>query len=231
MTSVFTGNESAWYESMPGAFSITRYENEKEWNKERLRHISASEAADVIGVGFSDNVSLWERKCGIKEAAEFSEATKQLMQRGSDAEAHIRELFAIDNGIDNMHDGTLTLITSRANPFMTCTLDAWYGSKQGATILEVKRSESSKTFGDGLPMKYRAQLIHQMYVTGIKHAVLCAYIRTAYSRTNDALVRTFRLEADDDDVMYDMEKLVEAEIVFWDNVKRKERPAKIIPWI
>jgi len=70
-----------------------------------------------------------------------------------------------------------------------------------------------------------------MYVTGIKHAVLCAYIRTAYSRTNDALVRTFRLEADDDDVMYDMEKLVDAEIVFWDNVKRKERPAKILPMI
>ena len=204
---------------------------ENDWLERRRKHISASDAACVIGIGFKSNVELWEEKTGMPISQSHSPQIQKLMQKGTEAESHIRELYAIDHDIEEIYDGTLVLCESKSHPFMSCTLDAWFIDADGeACILEIKRSEHAKMFSrEEYPLKYRAQILHQMMVTGIHKAVLCPYVYwTDSDGYGHSYMNEYRIDSSDDKVKYDMEILLEKEKEFWDYVERKERPPKII---
>lgn len=223
--------QDRWEKWMGSHCTFSKFRAEDEWREARRKHISASDAACVIGMGFKTNVELWEEKT---RTAKFKEPSKQiqiLMQKGKEAESHIRELFAIDHDIEEIYDGTLVLCESKVHPFMSCTLDAWFIDSDGSPcILEIKRSEQKKMFTNTeYPMKYRAQMIHQMMVTGIRKSILCPYIHWKDSEGDShTSINSYLISMDDPLVERDANILFEKEKMFWENVQGRRRPARII---
>lgn len=212
--------------------------SEEAWLRERQNYICASEAANLIGVGFRDNVSVWEDKIGIGKPIEQNE----LMEKGKKAEAHIRDLWAIDHEVE-VYDGThvvcvrTDMLDVNGNSFMSATLDGWFIDSDGEPcILEIKRSESPKVFlKDECPQRYTAQIFHQMAVTGFKKACLVAHICWAENYSAKELLSTRReywFDGNDDTISRDINLLTDIEKKFWHKyVLTKTRPPKLLPAI
>lgn len=224
-----------WTEAMPRCLFIP-HATDDEWKKTRCRYICASDTANILGCGFRDNVSVWQDKMGVGKF-DPSPAVAELMEKGRNAEEHIRELFAIDRSIDRMYDGTRVMIVNKdikdknGNPFMACTLDAWAKDSIGNLIVEIKRSESPKQFGDEMPMKYRAQVLKQMIVTGIERAVLVAHISYIKPEgTRSCYTKEYWIGANDIGVKNDMDGIVKEETDFWNRyVIERRKPPRIMP--
>lgn len=220
---------------------LRTFSDRRKWLEERVSYLCASETASVIGCGFNDNVWLWKKKTGLTPAVDdiSDPEVVRKMEAGSESESHIRELFAIDHDC-TVTDGTGILIINQEHkgkdgkPFMACTLDAVCEDvTRSPFILEIKRSESPKLFGDTPPMKYRAQVIKQMIVTGIRRACLVARIvwrdRGGFVHVNE---KEYWFNADDIGVSNDMEQLIKVETDFWnDYVLERKEPPLILPSI
>lgn len=231
--------EDVWKPVMRNC-SIHLFGSDELWKRARRQYLCASETASVLGIGFRSALSIWKEKVLGECDFEPSPALEDLMARGSKAEAHIRELFAIDHGFDKVYDGTHALIVNNmimsdsGNPFMACTLDAWAHDATGEPlIIEIKRSESPKMFGETPPPKYYAQVLKQMIVTGIRRAWLVAHVSYFMpDGRHKAYFAEYLISADDESVENDMRGIVEKERRFWsDCVEKKKRPATVIPWM
>lgn len=65
------------------------------WLEGRKNHIGGSEASACVGMNpYKDNVTLWEEKMGLVIPEDISD--KDYVQYGTEAEAHLRVLFAMD---------------------------------------------------------------------------------------------------------------------------------------
>ena len=229
-----------WNQSKPFGDGkvILSCNDEADWKEQRKKYLCASEAACVLGIGFQDNIWVWEQKTGRGKEPKFSDQALALMDRGKRNEPLSREQWAIDTGIE-VFDGTLKLIINtdildaNGNPFLACTLDAIGKRVDGVLYdIELKRGESIKVFADpvNMPDKYRAQVLHQMIVTGLQDAVLVARIVWWESDGRHVVERQYWLHASDPDTKYDMEQLVEAERKFWNKyVLTGVRPARLLP--
>lgn len=229
-----------WNQSKPfgNGKVVVSCNDEADWKKQRKKYLCASEAACVLGIGFQDNIWLWEQKTGRGSEPKFSEQALALMDRGKRNEALSREQWSIDTNHE-VYDGTMKLIVNadildaNGNPFLACTLDAVGKCDVGLYDIELKRGESIKVFSDpvNMPDKYRAQVLHQMIVTGLQHAVLVARVVWFESDCKRHVVeREYWLHADDPDTKYDMEQLLEAERKFWNKyVLTGVRPARLLP--
>lgn len=215
--------------------------SEERWREERKKYLCASEAACVIGIGFKDNVQLWEQKTNPNyEPEPNTPSVESLMAKGTANEPLSKRQWEIDTG-HKVYDGTQVLCINQSildkngKPFLACTLDA-VGCDTNTWQLydiELKRSESMKMFSDpvNMPDKYRAQVLHQMLVTGLPRALLVARIVWVdTSGRRHVVERDYWLDADDPNVKYDMEKLLEVETKFWnENVLTGVRPSRILP--
>lgn len=211
------------------------YGSREAWLYSRRRYICASDTACVLGFGFKSRTEIWEAKSG-KNMSQCPDS--DAMRKGRESEDYIKALYAIDNDIP-IHDGTDVLVIdlenkdSKGEPFMAATLDGW-GLKDGEPFaLEIKRSESPMQFRNGPPLKYRAQCLKQMIVTGFRRAVLLARIcPNEWNNMNGAYEKTFEFSADDPDVEYDMQMIIEEERRFWEEyVLTGKRPPDMLPRI
>ena len=223
-----------------GRCSIIECKNEHEWKCLRKGYITASESACIIGIGFKSNVWVWEEKVGINHVGNpESVASLALMNRGSVNEPLSRQQWANETGHEVI-DGTLKLITNNSildkfgRPFLACTLDAvGIDNENNPYIIELKYCENAFVYRNGLPPKYRCQMIKQMIVTGLHKAVLVARIVWFDNAgTRHVSEHEYWLSDDDPDVKYDMENIIAIETSFWNkNVLDKIRPAKVLPEI
>lgn len=211
------------------------FNTREDWLKTRKMYICGSDAASVIGIGFKTNIELFEDKTSseIKDIE-----PNELMIKGSISEKYIRELYGIDHDCD-VYDGTGILLVNTRDivngfPFMACTLDAICVDRNTGelSILEIKRSEYT-IYEDEMPLKYRAQVLHQMYVTGIYNSILKA--RCIYGRREDGTIKViekeYPLSMYDDSAKYDMKILKDKEEEFFNRINEKKRPARILPSI
>lgn len=224
-----------------GRCSIIECKNEHEWKSLRKGYLTASESACIIGIGFKSNVWVWEEKTGAihTEKSNESEASLALMNRGSVNEPLSRQQWENETG-HQVIDGTLKLIVNNAildkfgRPFLACTLDAVGIDKEdNPYIIELKYCENAFVYRNGLPPKYRCQMIKQMIVTGLHRAVLVARIVWFdNSGTRHVSEHEYWLSDEDPDVKYDMENIIAIETLFWNrNVLDNIRPAKVLPEI
>lgn len=97
---------------------------------------------------------------------------------GMMSEARIRELFSIETKKDVV-DCTGMLMVSNSVCVMSCTLDAIVlEDNRRPTILEIKSMSSMTGWeGDTIPEYYLIQILHQMFVTGFRKAILLARFR------------------------------------------------------
>lgn len=71
------------------------FPSRKEWLKGRKGHIGGSDASACVGMNpYKDNVQLWEEKMGLAFPEDISD--RDYVQYGTEAEAHLRALFAMD---------------------------------------------------------------------------------------------------------------------------------------
>lgn len=216
---------------------ITSHE---QWLELRHSGLGASEAAAVIGQSpWLDNVELWRRKTGRSAAHDIS--NNEAVAYGHEAEAPIRELFALDyaDRYEVSYGGAFDLVRHPEYPFIFCTLDGRLQEigtgRKG--VLEIKTTsivrslQKEKWWGpDGpcLPQQYYSQLIHQLLVTGFDTAVLHAQLKYNYGDDIRSERRTYFIEREE--VKNDIEYLLEQEIKFWNEYVLADRePPLILP--
>jgi len=139
------------------------------WADFRAKGIGASDAPAVLGeCDFKTRFQLWELKTGKREP----EATNYAMQRGIDAERKIRALYELRTGID----AEPLLGEHQDYDFMRASFDGF--NKEENIIIEFKYPSKEKhllaTRGI-VPLTYKAQLQHQLFVSGAKRVDYVSY--------------------------------------------------------
>lgn len=215
-----------------GCFDIEMFPDREHWLIGRRSHLGASDAAAVLGMSpWKTEAELWKEKRASPDPDEESNSNPDI-ERGRKSEEHIRELFAIENGLD-VYDGTNIMLVSRDRPFMSCTLDGCFDDADGRpTVLEIKsvrHGSGGEWSGDTCPQHYFCQLLHQLYVTGWDRAMLLV----RFARSEDwqkAYERLYVVEREE--VEEQIDRLVSKEERFWkDNVVGGRRPAVRMPAI
>ena len=207
------------------------------WLRVRQKGIGASEAAAVIGRSpWLDNVELWRRKTGRTQAPDIS--NNEAVAYGHVAEAHIRELFALDYpGYEVTYGGSFDLVRHPEHPFILATLDGRLLEKDTGRhgVLEIKTTnivrsmQKEKWWGpDGpcIPDQYYCQVCHQLLATGWDFAVLHAQLKYHYGDDIRSERRTYFIERDE--VQEDIAYLLEAELDFWNNYVLADKPPSLI---
>lgn len=208
-------------------------ENKEEWLKCRFKGLGGSDAGAVIGVNkYKTNVELWEEKTGIKKKEFISNAA---IEYGKSAEKYIREMFLLDNPKYSCEYHEYRMYAQEKIPFLYATLDGELTDDFGRKgVLEIKtttirNSSQWSEWDNRIPDMYYAQVLHQLWATGWEYVIVRAYIRYEKDGEFRAMVKDYHINRND--VRADISALIAAEIKFWDCVRKKEKPALILPEI
>lgn len=209
--------------------------NDAQWLKERLKGIGGSEAAAIVGKNpYLNNQELWEIKTGRKAHEDIS--NKACVQYGKEAEAPLRELFALDHPEYEVRYREYDLIRNPEHPFILATLDGQLVDKETGRlgILEIKtteilRSMQKEKWSGGIPDNYFIQVLWQMLATGYEFACLKAQLKFNYNGDLRTECRHYYLDRKDfeEDIRHLQAKAIE----FWKCVEEDRRPALILPEI
>ena len=215
----------------------------EEWKKARQNGIGASEAACILGLNpWKSNVQLWEEKVGIATPPDLD--GKPVVEYGKAAEAHLRELFALDHPQYNVYYDEFGLVANIPEyPWLFATLDGELDElydcekqhrhlvvRKGVleiTPTEIQRAGDWKKWDNQIPDYYYVQVLHQLLATWYDFAILKAQIKWHKDGEMQLTTRHYRIERAL--VLEDMEHLLKEEIKFWECVTSKTRPPLILP--
>lgn len=206
-----------------------------DWLKERLNGIGASDAAAVIGVSpYISNEELWEIKTGRKIPDDIGD--KPYVKFGTEAEKHIRALFALDNPQYRVGYEEFKITRNPDHPFLFATLDGWLTDEHRRTgvweckTTEILRANQWAEWTDGIPDHYYVQVLHQLLATGYDFAVLTVRIKhTDRSGKKKSVTQDYHIERQT--VTDDLDFLLKEEIKFWELVQADRRPPLMLPQI
>ena len=191
--------------------------NHEQWKELRRASIGGSDAGAIVGMNkWASPLTVYLDKKG-KTAFEGNVATR----RGSWLEAPIRQRCKEELGM--IVEEVSFMFYSNDYSFMSANIDGLvYTDKKkeiagvevvGLGGLEIKTSERGEGFDDNeLPDSYYAQVQHYMAVLQLPYFILSAYIISKDELKHYVIKR--------DDVF--IEKLVEAEKVFWQEYIEKD---------
>jgi putative phage-type endonuclease len=160
---------------------LVQFQSDAEWLEGRRASIGSSDAATVLGFGYSGSslYALWaEKTLGYEK--EHSQSLLKTFARGKLAEPYIAGLLRLDHGIDVQFDPPHSFRRSKTLPFLTASLDAWAMIDGEPVVLEFKNvsawvgSTEFDVRAGKAPLKYTIQLQHQMAVTGWQRGLLVA---------------------------------------------------------
>lgn len=204
------------------------------WLEGRKNHIGGSEASACVGMNpYKDNVTLWEEKMGLVIPEDISD--KDYVQYGTEAEAHLRVLFAMDFPEYRVSYEENNMFLNSDYPWMHASLDGELVDNQGRHgILEIKttnilQSMQREKWHGRIPDNYFCQVLHYLAVTGYDFAVLKAQLKSEWGGELRITTKHYFIERKD--VVEDIRYLVEAEKKFWDCVTSGRRPDFILPAI
>lgn len=207
------------------------YPNREEWLKGRINSIGASEVASVLGVGFLSALELWKIKTKATTPKDLSDNPR--VKYGSDAEEHLRALFALKNNDKYIVSyNPYRVYFHEQYEFLSCTLDGELTKISDSTkgVWECKtvfiNSKKQLDEWDGrLPDRYYVQVLEQLSITGYKFAILT--VELVYPEGNSE-IRNFEIDRDEqveNDIEYVRNEVVE---VWQKYVKTgKQPPTKI----
>ena len=219
------------------------FSSREEWMKARKNHIGGSDASACVGMNpYKDNVQLWEEKMGLVIPEDISE--KSYVKYGTEAEIHLRALFALDYPQYEVHYEENNMFINSDYPWMHASLDGELVEKvlseDGVEvvtkhgILEIKttnilQSMQKEKWNDRIPDNYYIQILHYLAVTGWDFVVLKAQLKSEWNGEVRLTTRHYRINRDE--VLEDIEYLIEAERRFWNCVVTGTRPNLILPTI
>lgn len=206
----------------------------EDWLQGRKNHIGGSDAAACVGMNpYKDNVQLWEEKMGLVLPEDISD--KGYVRYGTEAEKHLRALFALDHPEYKVSYDEDNMFTNSAYPWMHASLDGELVDENGRHgILEIKTtnilqsSQWEKWKGD-IPDNYFWQVLHYLAVTEWDFAVLRAQIKSQGNGRMNIQIRDYPIERKD--MESDIRYLIDAERNLWECVQSGQRPNLILPVI
>ena len=207
------------------------YPNREEWLKGRINSLGASEVASVLGMGFQTPIELWEIKTGKVKPKDLSANDK--VAYGTDAEAHLRALFALkNNGKYLIEYNPYRVYNHEKYQYLTATLDGELtrlaDNEKGVWECKTVWVLSSKILNDWsgkVPNKYYIQVCEQLAITGYSFAVIT--VELIFPDGNSE-TRNYTIERNEQ-VEHDIQH-VETEAVKWWNeyvILKKKPPIRL----
>ena len=212
---------------------MTVLKNREEWLQNRFKGIGGSEASAIVGMNpYMDNIKLWNIKTGQIVPEDISD--KPYVQYGTNAEEHLRALFALDFPQYKVEYVDNNSYFNDKYPFALASLDGTLIEKETGRkgILEIKTTEilqsmQKEKWKDRIPDNYYIQVLHYMLVTEYEFAVLKAQLKTVFEGIPYLQTKHYFIERKDveDDIQY----LANEELKFWKMVQERKQPALILP--
>ena len=165
--------------------ALKKLKDREEWLKNRSR-IGGSDASAIVGMNpYRTNIELWKIKTGQLEAEDISE--KPYVKYGTQAEEHIRALFALDFPEYKVKYLENNMWLNDKYPFAHASLDGWLEDEEGRKgILEIKttnilQSMQKEKWNHRIPDNYYIQILHYLMVTEFEFAVLVAQLKSEFN--------------------------------------------------
>lgn len=231
------------------------YNNEEEWHYLRSLGIGGSSVSTIMGVNKYESITdLWLEKTKQKERKNLD--GNKLVEYGSKAEEHIRELFKLNyENFYVFHSNEMLVhdeyefIRGNLDGEIECLedieIDGTLIKKGQKGVLEIKTSlirnasmkkewgewryydeYSSSKFIPKIPENYFYQCLYYLLITGYDFVVLHAELRSTSNRFSAERV-TYAFSRED--VEHLLEPMKQEVIKFWnENVIEGKRPAVVI---
>ena len=213
--------------------NMTVLSSTEDWLQHRSR-IGGSDAAAIVGMNpYKNNVELWQIKTGQLIPEDISE--KPYVKYGTEAEEHIRSLFALDFPQYEVEYIENNMYLNDKYPFAHASLDGWLTDQDGRKgILEIKttnilQSMQKEKWNHRIPDNYYIQVLHYMMVTEFDFAVLVAQLKSEFKGEVYKQVKHYKIERAD--VEEDIQYLQESEAKFWKQVQERKKPNLVLPEI
>lgn len=208
------------------------FKSREEWLANRFR-IGGSDASAVVGMNpYCTNVELWRIKTGQVVPEDISE--KSYVKYGTEAEKHLRELFALDFPEYRVFYEENNIFLNDKYPFGHYSADGWLMDADGRKgILEIKtanilQSMQKEKWKDRIPDNYYIQLLHGFLIMEADFAVLKGQLK--YEFNGEVYLQTKHYRIERSEVEEDIKFLEDSERKFWNNhVLTKKKPALILP--
>lgn len=211
--------------------NLTILKSREEWLKARTR-IGGSDASAVVGKNpYKSNVDLWLEKTGQTVPEDISD--KSYVKYGTDAEPHLRALFALDFPEYRVGYKENNMFTNDKYPWAHASLDGWLMDADGRMgILEIKTTEilqsmQREKWNHRIPDNYYIQVLHYLMVTEFDFVVLVAQLKSEFNGEIYKQVKHYRIERSE--VQEDIDYLISAEKKFWQQVQERKKPNMILP--
>lgn len=208
--------------------------NRDEWLEHRAGRIGGSDASCIVGMNpYKSNVELWEEKTGKKQAEDISD--KPHVKYGSEAEEHLRALFALDFPQFKVSYEENNMWLNDRYPFAHASLDGWLEDEKGRKgILEIKtnnilQSMQKEKWKNRIPDNYYCQVLWYLGVTDFDFAILKAQMK--YNYEGDIMLNTKHYKIERKDVIEDIEYLFKEAKEFSEYVKNDTIPPLKLPMI
>lgn len=201
------------------------FSDRESWLIGRQGGIGASEAASVLGCGFSTQTQLWKEKTGKAPHADLTDNKR--VQYGNDAEPILRALFALQHKTKyEVYYNQYRIYKHDEYPFLTATLDGELKEidTDRLGVLEIKTAWITSKFdldqwSGQVPQKYYVQILHQLGVTGASFVVLMAQL---IMPDGDSEIRIYTFERAERET--EIQHIISEEIKFWKYVESGEAP-------
>lgn len=208
--------------------------NRDEWLEHRAGRIGGSDASCIVGMNpYKSNVELWEEKTGKKQVEDISD--KPYVKYGTEAEAHLRALFALDFPQFKVSYEENNMWLNSEYPFAHASLDGWLEDEDGRKgILEIKttnilQSMQKEKWNNRIPDNYYCQILWYLGVTEFDYAILKSQLRYDYS--GDIFLTTKHYFIERENVKEDIEYLLSKGSDFFENLKMNKKPPLVLPLI
>ena len=209
--------------------------NREEWLQHRMNYIGGSDASAIMGMNpYCDNGRLWEIKTGQAVQADISD--KPYVKYGTEAEPHLRALFALDHPQYQVEYVDNNMFLNDKYPFAHASLDGWLIEKVTGRkgILEIKttnilQSMQKEKWKNRIPDNYYIQILHYLMVTEFDFVVLKAQLKSEFK--DEVYLQTKHYTIERSEVEEDIKILESSEREFWQRVKERKRPGLMLPAI
>lgn len=211
--------------------------NREEWLHHRSKYIGGSDAACIIGLNpWKSNVQLWEEKMGLLQPEDISE--KSFVQYGIAVEPIMRELFQLNHPQYKVEYEENNSWMNDKYPYAAVSHDGWMTEidtgRKGiweCKSTEIVSSMSKEKWAGRVPDNYYCQIIHSLLVREDCEFAHLTAILTYRFRDKELYqqIKNYHFERSDleDDISY----LAKNEAIFFESLKKKKRPALILPEI
>lgn len=212
------------------------FSDREEWLKARGNTIGGSDAGSVLSLNkWRDNVSLYRILVGIDQPEDISD--RPFVKYGTDAEAPIRELFRLHHPELEVKYIPNNMFLNSKVPWAHASLDGWIKDENGRMgVLEIKTTEitskikAAEWADNHIPDTYFAQVCHCMMVCEYDFAIICAELKV-HRADGSPEWRIIERKIERSEVTEDIHFIRHKEKEFWECVKARREPPRILPSI